>query len=338
MPGSHLTICSVSFRSAHFLGLNRRLTAALNPHPLPAWIVVDNTPTAERTVAESDASDFTVLPGVPPPHGLPEKVTGSYHHAAALQAALPHVQTRYALILDPDFFVVRPGWVRLALDHMERRGLAFFGVPWHPRWFVKYRSFPCVHCMFIDLSQVKKAALDFSPQQLAGGRAHAVHKQFVRKIPRPLAPLYLAGRKVFLTATQAGRWQIGRTADTGAMIHHRFGHDATARSETALPVFDEDNDALAPAHARSRVARRLERLLPPHLRYYPEPGSFTRAGFAERGFPGARSLGCEEFIWQDQPFGFHFRGTAQTAEKRAAREAALADLIESFRAHAAANC
>ena len=334
MSASRLTICSVSFRSGHFLDLNWKFTAALNPPPMPAWLVVDNTPPGPRSSGDSPSSPFTILPGVPPPSGLPEKVLGSYHHAAALQTVLAHVTTRYLLILDPDFYIVRPGWVQRVVEHMEAQELAFFGVPWHPRWFVKYRGFPCVHCLFIDTEQVKIGALDFTPDDLAPGRTRAAWKTLARKTPKMLWPTYLAARKIFLALTQAGRWQIGQTADTGTRVFRRFGADEKAHAEIATPVFDESREAHAPPHARTAFARRLERLLPPRFRYFPEPGACTARRFADRGFPDARALGCEEFVWQDEPFGFHYRQTAQAATPEADRKAAVENLTAAFLAAA----
>lgn len=330
MPASRLTICSVSFRSGHFLDLNWKLTAALNPQPLPAWLVVDNTPPGPRAPGDSPSCPFTILPGVPPPSGMPEKVLGSYHHAAALQTALAHVATRYLLILDPDFYIVQPGWVQRIVGHMETHGLAFFGVPWHPRWFVKYRGFPCVHCMFIDTEQVKIDALDFSPDGLAPGRFRTAWKTLERKTPRALWSSYLGMRRLFLTLTQAGRLQIGQTADTGTRVFRRFGADGKTRAEIATPVFDETREALAPAQARTGFARRFERLLPARFRYFPEPGACTARGFAGRGLQDARALGCEEFVWRDEPFGFHYRQTAQAATPEASRKDAVENLIAAF--------
>lgn len=76
---------------------------------------------------------------------------------------LKHVDTPYLLVLDPDLFVTCPHWIVECLDHRERRRLRFFGVPWHARWYRKWRGFPCVHFLLIDLRQVDIGELDFTP-------------------------------------------------------------------------------------------------------------------------------------------------------------------------------
>ena len=130
--------------------------------------------------------------------------------------------------------------------------------------------------------------------------------------------------------TQVERLQVGQTADTGTRVFRRFGADRKTRFEMALPVFHETRDALAPKQACTGLARRCERLLPARFRYFPEPATFTARSFSERGFPDARALGCEEFVWRDQPFGFHFRQTAQADFPDASRKGALENLVAAF--------
>ena len=119
----NLTICSVSYHSGLHLAANFELTRALNG-PV-RWIVAQNGPAEELP-------SFTVVPGAAPPTaigpGNQNIKVASYHHAAGLNATLPHVTTRFALFLDPDFFVVPP--LAKILDHMTGRGLAFFGAPY----------------------------------------------------------------------------------------------------------------------------------------------------------------------------------------------------------------
>ena len=98
-----LTICSVSYRSRPFLDLNLELTRRSNPGGPPfRWVVVENTPPGEGDAVEEGHGLFEVKPGVPAPNQ--KKGRNSYHHGAALNEALRHVTTRYAMVLDPDFY------------------------------------------------------------------------------------------------------------------------------------------------------------------------------------------------------------------------------------------
>ena len=154
---NNLTLCSVSFHSGLHLAANFELTRALNGE-LP-WIVAQNGPA-------EDLPQFTVIPGAAPPAaigpGNQNIKAASYHHALGLNATLPHIKTRFAAFLDPDFFVVPP--LARILDQMTARGLAFFGAPYaiDPRK-PRRQDFPCAFCMFVDTEKVDLAQFDFQP-------------------------------------------------------------------------------------------------------------------------------------------------------------------------------
>lgn len=87
---------------------------------------------------------------------LEHNINGSIHHGIAINKALKIIgESRYLLILDPDFFVFQP--IKDILDMMENGGLDFWGaagpVP----------NFPCAFCMFIDLRKVDINTLNFIP-------------------------------------------------------------------------------------------------------------------------------------------------------------------------------
>jgi hypothetical protein len=152
-----LTICSVSFHSGLHLAANYELTSEINGDL--RWVVAQNGPF-------EDLPGFVAIPGAEPPQSIPAgnqniKIA-SYHHALGLNATIPHIQTRFALFLDPDFFVVPP--IGRVLSHMQSRGLAFFGAPYaidpqKPR----RQDFPCAFCMFVDTDRVDIRQFDFRP-------------------------------------------------------------------------------------------------------------------------------------------------------------------------------
>jgi hypothetical protein len=152
-----LTICSVSFHSGLHLAANYELTRQANGDV--AWIVAQNGPF-------EGLDRFKVVAGAAPPTsigpGNQNIKIASYHHALGLNATIPHIKTRYALFLDPDFFVVPP--LGLVIDHMKSRELSFFGAPYaidpqKPR----RQDFPCAFCMFVDSQRVDLQAFDFMP-------------------------------------------------------------------------------------------------------------------------------------------------------------------------------
>ncbi len=152
-----LTICSVSYHSRFHLALNYELTREQGDGF--RWLVVQNGP-------PEDLPQFSVIPGANRPAAIPAGNPGikivSYHHAMGLNLALPHIRTRFAAFMDPDFFIVPP--LAKVLAYMDQRGLAFFGAPYaiDPNKN-RRQDFPCAFCMFVDTQKVDIARFNFLP-------------------------------------------------------------------------------------------------------------------------------------------------------------------------------
>jgi len=275
-----LSIISVVFREPAFWERNLRLTRRLNPQGGFHWFVVDNSETPALT--QPPGTDVSRLDGVPVPASRDAE---SRHHALGIGRALARVKTRYVLILDHDFFIVMPEWVRMLTAHVRHHNLSFFGSRWHPRWFWQYRDFPSVHCLLIDLEKVAAETLDFTP---------AIHSdrywRFINK-PRWFLPEFIQSR---LKAT--------RIRDTGWRVR-RDHVGANDLGIEILPVVYQRPDT-----AGARFEQRFGRFMPDSWKLHP-PG---RQGFVADGFLAAavhETAGCgwEEFFWNGQPFGFHLR-------------------------------
>jgi hypothetical protein len=318
---SELTICTVSFASRLQVELNMRLTRALNPDPLPNWIVVENSSadSPERVVPREDLC-AVVLEG-PPLDGTSSRPR-SFHHGAALNLAVGHVRTRYLLVLDPDFYIVRPDWVRAVLDFMRAGDLAFFGAPWHPRWYVKPRYFPCVQCLFVDLQRVPARTLDFRPGEGGLGSDEHWSGRIARFAGGSLAPRQAGAQSTSSAVAYARRLgrvvvacvdnvlerrRIETSQDTGFNVYRLARSQRALRTDCVQPVFRPGADCEARGPLRMSLA--LDWLLPDRLSYIPKiSGSFATTSFAELGYPDMKARRWEEFVWLGKPFGFHLRG------------------------------
>jgi hypothetical protein len=335
-----LTICTGAIpNDKPFLETNWRLVTRLNPAHGWEWVVVvdnDEGPaTQDKIVQLGDERcrlvqglEFTMKGGRSDADQLRR---GSYHHAAALTKTLGYVRTRFVLLLDPDFYIVRPAWMEEVVGYMIQCGLALFGVPWHPRWLTKYRYFPCLHCLFIDLEQIPVDRLDVSPGFAASGGPGTQSQEpleslkqripsGVRRLVRPLA-----------RALWFDRQSIGGSPDNGYKLFQRFGGNGRIRYECPVPVFRPRVDFRGPAYALSWPNWLLERLLPDRLCFLPKRrGSYTQVGFCELGHFDVASKGWEEFMWQGRPFGFHLRRTRQGTPDTADELMTIQEAIDSF--------
>jgi hypothetical protein len=243
---------------------------------------------------------------------LLRKYLASYHHASGLNLALEQVRTRYAVIIDPDLYVVRPGWLRDVIDHMTEHDLAVFGAPWNPRWYQKFRYFPCAHLMVIDL-------------QKCPWRRDLLAPDLVRPGAKYISTFWLG----FPEVRRQGRWRsfihllrnavraieedihqratIERSRDTGYSLLQHFRSRGDLKADTVVPVC-APRDGFEPATV-STVQRRVDGFLPDRWSYLPKrSGYMSREGFDAYGYPDCRSLGWEEFLWKGEPFAFHVRG------------------------------
>jgi hypothetical protein len=284
---TRLTICSVSFGHGRLLSLNAQLAARLNPdfERRVIWRVAENAPPNAKDRITAGDGPFVIEPG-----SKETSLGASHQHADALNQLVRKTETRYLLVLDPDFYILRPDWVNAIPEYMDRHGLGFFGTPWHPRYSRNYRYFPAVHCMFIDLDKVGKLELDFLPEldriEVAGNSA----KGLLDRIG------YFANRRRI-------PW------DTGVRVFERFADQTRLPAECTTPVF-----RLGPSHfpdfdARNWKHRLIEAMLPERYCYLPKRrDTYTHNGFSERNWVSSPLPDrWEESLWQGRPFGLHVR-------------------------------
>src|SRR5690606_18343333 len=107
-PLHDLTICTVSFHHAPHLKLNHELVRRMNPNMHIRWIVGENSPVESPCrLADGALDDVTVLATEALQADGPRS---SHRHTTALRACISAVKTRFFVVLDPDFYIGRPGW------------------------------------------------------------------------------------------------------------------------------------------------------------------------------------------------------------------------------------
>lgn len=284
---NELTIASVyhSLESKKLLELNLELVQKLNPASKLNWIVADNTPSDFPEKLTN--GEFTVVEGGKQEMNMPDFRRGSYHHSSAINNSLKYVKTRFLLILDCDFYVLRKNWTCEVLGYMQEHDLAFIGVPWHPRHITKPRYFPGPHCLFIDLNKINISSLDFQPAYDFSRNRNLTERIF-KKIAR-------------ISGMFNERLRIGNSFDTSSKIHAQYSADKTIKSECITPVFQPNLNLF------DKV---LDMVLTDSLSLTPKkPGYYSIKSFKDFGYADIVSYGWEEFLWQGKPFGFHIRGS-----------------------------
>jgi len=311
-----ITIMPVHFSdgSKKYLELNHDLVSKLNPRENWIWMIGDNShpsrahepldakkfPFLVKGFDQTNPADLADYYGEAMRH---KKKIICYWHGATLNKMIKHVETRFALILDNNFFILRKNWVDYVTGHMKKNNLGFFGVTNPPAAYLKYRYFPEVHCMFIDLEKVSKDDLDFMP--FFDDKLPA-YKVSIRKFRKKVAlhgPHWLA--KCFGFAI-ADRLRVGLSRDVGYRIYKKYGGSAV-KSDYALPV-------LKPPPGKFR--KFIDLPCPDSLSFLPKrSGSYTTESFLPPETESWGGANFEEFMWRDAPFGFHIRGRAYVGSR-----------------------
>lgn len=304
----------------HQIGLFDRF----NAKELWQMTVVDNSTIRQSELLINDTR-CKIVAGVPSDPHKPQNCRASYQHAAALNRYIKVVDTRFLLILDPDFFVIYRNWIRESIDHMLKNKLCFFGAPWHPRWYSKYRSYPAVHFLLIDRERINTDKLDFMPAII---EAPAIGDRWLKKSIKSPETIGTFRQTAFVSQVSKissgwgwilnilynslplllSRHRIHSSKDTGWRLWHDFGRKKKYSANIILPVFDIKRDLTKPRHLQTTWGRRLERLFPSRWSFLPAPGTYVTPKRAV-GFklPEFKVLKPECFVWRGAPFAFHLR-------------------------------
>ena len=326
-----LTICMVSYRSASLLDLNLKLTRKLNPAASYSCIVVDN----DDDFPSDEPRAFQLLKGDPCTNQ--GKLRGSYHHAQSLNKALEHVQTRFVLVLDPDFFFLRENWIQDVLTYVSRRGLSLWGAPYYPNANWKKRYIPAAYCMLIDLERIAKEKLDFTPEldeyhtlfgystsKLIGIRMGRIPQEVAhveRSILHDIAGVVLRNRLIAVPLSKLfpKRFYLntGVSRDTGFKIQKMFFGDDLKTVEILKPSYTNDLFTQKDSFLKNLFARVYYLLVPENLSIYPKRRDYvTSANFKDSGLFDVRGeFGWEEYFWNDLPFAMHIKSGTRKFEE-----------------------
>ncbi|TSC96825.1 MAG: hypothetical protein Athens071426_139 [Parcubacteria group bacterium Athens0714_26] len=298
-----ITICSVyhSEASKKLLELNYDLVKQLNPGVNFIWIVADNSPADLKE--KIDADKFLIVPGAGKlADNIPAGVRGSYHHAVAINSSLKYVKTRFVLILDNDFYIVRSIWIKDIIEYMKKNNLSFLGSPWHPRLWKKIRYFPGHFSLFIDLNKINIKDLDFTPQYDE-----------------------ISYRNIL---TFKNRGKIGLSRDTGYALYRKYYKNSKIKYECVLPVLKPYKNS---NFVFVLIKKIIKSIIPDKWLYVPKRSSYySEIGFSDLGYFDVAAWNWEEFMWKNKPFGFHLRGTRKTVLSTEEKIFKVKDALNSF--------
>ncbi len=311
--------------SQELLTRNIQLIKKLNPTSNFNFYVIDNSSSAGGKPIEKN-DDWTVFDGV---EMVNKEMYGtnyaSMHHALALNKFLQEneILTDLCLILDPDFYVFKPRWISLINDIMLKEKLSLLGAPWHPKWFTKYRDFPCVHFFLFKTAILNPKNLDFRPGLITKQRDEnqKVLSKLIKKIP-----IFN-----FLFSLFVLRNQIGRSKDTGYRVYRDLSSDQNFLSsyKTFQPVLNK-TDFQNVMHLKYSIGRFCEKFFPDSISFVPsaQVGTISYSKLSNLIYNEVVLNGWEEFHFLDELFAVHMRNYPSSAIEKEINLNLLDKLIE----------
>lgn len=147
-----ITVVWVSYFSQTYLEkLYFNLRERASGRFLLRFLIMDNAEGKDDAIENFAAHRADVDIFVVPTHGL----TGSRGHARGLDAAMPHLNTKYTLVCDPDIHVFKKDWDLFLVDLLESQGAVSAGVP-YAMWRVGvYHHFPAPIFHFFKTAAIK---------------------------------------------------------------------------------------------------------------------------------------------------------------------------------------
>lgn len=287
-----VTICTVACNNAGFIRHNIALTRTTSGQVPVRWVIAENSPADSKQRLEGPIEAALIIAGEPGQH------TPAYQHSLALHQAIACCQTRFLLVLDADFYIVRQNWAMDMIRYMDHHELAMLGVPWHPKRSEHYRYFPAVHCTMFDTERMAKTKIDLRPDYPDGAqdpdwpsgydidRDYFTRTRWAKLIAQ--LPPFKARRRCY--------------TDAGSRLYKQYMQNSRYRFRLIDAVYD------ASVHRRQLnwKERWLEKLLPDELCYIPKYYAHTSdKSFLAKFASGPISQEWDEFIWLNKPFGFH---------------------------------
>ena len=249
------------------------------------------------------------------------KFWAAYSEADGLRQCFKEVRTRFLVVLDNDFYIVRPAWIDEILCYMTGNGLAIFGAPYYPADYAKFRYFPSApFCMFADLEKVSVSSLDFNP------RFHLLPNTENEKTKKALFPLFSIKLRKAL---------VGSSPDCGYNIFERYYSDPDFNFECLNPVYNPFKESGIASKLGITISRFFEYFLPDRLAYIPKKsGYYTNQGFGSCGYFEVRSRGWQEHMWKGRPFGFHIRGMRQRKDHGFSEDEIIKSVADTLQMYA----
>lgn len=155
---SNLTVCTVNWWSLEYVRFLDFTLRTLGDTPDFRWLIC-NTNSNNAQGAELEA-----LPNSRVVYRDLDGLSGSIAHGTGLNALIPHIQTEFTLIVDPDSAVLAAGWDTLCKRELKEEGVVAIGAPYNAYMGERrYGDFPTVFFVMCRTDLLQRYEVDMRP-------------------------------------------------------------------------------------------------------------------------------------------------------------------------------
>ena len=307
-----LDILTVISYDRHDFNLNYGITRKLNDYS-HNWIVVENYSKdkhgafdPDKKITKIEEDNIKYVEGIDQDSlnvRVIKKKNLSYSlnpqrsifHSKGLSLGLKNSNSKYLLIIDPDFFVIRKNWIKNIIEYMEEKNIDLFSSPYHPvkDWTKPFT--PCVYFMILNTEKINKNKLNFNPPEI---NEILNKKKILKKNLFENNPMFYWVLLIGFLFRDKNRYQIRKLGDVG----HNLLNFKEINLYLTQPAISKIKDLKL-----NRLI--LDRFLPDEYKLIQKNSNFSFKTFKDFSYYDFRKLGCQEYFWQNMPFAFHLRGS-----------------------------
>lgn len=172
---SDLTVCTVNYNTSKYIRFQDRILRGLASNDGFKRIIVDT----------SSSSDLSLLSGLPETE-IASIDTGTRYgsetHGFGVNWLIKHVNTEYALLIDPDAVLLLQNWDSLLKAELRDNCVAI-GTPYNPlQSHFRHQDFPNAICFFFRVEPVCKMNINWEPMPYRWRNllSRVIHSQLTR--------------------------------------------------------------------------------------------------------------------------------------------------------------
>ena len=323
-----VTICTVCTDDDILLEKNIEIINSQNKSLKILWIIVLNKEINEKFLNQEKYSKDILFV-----NGLPRNLIGSIalHHSIGLNISKKYIKTKNVIFIDPDFFLLKKNIILEVFNNMNKNKLSIYGTPWHPKWYTKYRYFPCSHCLFVDLNLVDLNYLDFRPIKIVWDKQYSHLNQYNNNwslIVKIIIKFFSFNKKIenFISYMLFKRTENCFDGDTSHRIF-LLKKDIFYKYGYFSPYFSVINDWLVPIPWS--LNRFIEFFLPERWSYFPKKKNYVT--FKNKLGDYISSLGYESFFYNNKIIGLHIRGHPKRMVKKRNKREEVSNLQKIYK-------